>query len=83
AAGDSVRTAKTCAFGPDDRDVITAILQERGAPGDAIFFANVLTDGTPDYRTSHCARPPTRGEKWVLSQWIRAKPFPFGQPPQP
>lgn len=159
AAGSSVRTAKTCAFGPDERDVITAILQERGArllgvpvpcheppnaihyspgeqygmhvdfiepsipqfqnelqqlgqrvgtivtylnedfegaethfpdadvtfrgaPGDAIFFANVLTDGTPDYRTSHCARPPTRGEKWVLSQWIRAKPFPFGQPPQ-
>lgn len=157
--GNSVRTATTCAFGPDDRDVVLAILQERGArllgvpvschevpnaihyspgeqygrhvdfiepsipefqaelqqlgqrvgtivtylnddfdgaethfpdahvtfrgaPGDAIFFANVLTDGTPDYRTSHCARPPTRGEKWVLSQWIRAKPNPFGQPPQ-
>jgi prolyl 4-hydroxylase len=156
ASGASVRTATTCAFGPDDRDLVTAILQERGArllgvpvacheppnvihyspgqeygmhvdfiepsipefqhelrvlgqrvgtivtylnddfdgaetyfpdagvtfrgsPGDAIFFANVLTDGTPDYRTGHCARPPTRGEKWVLSQWIRAKPYPFGQ----
>lgn len=49
----------------------------RGAPGDAVYFANVKTDGTPDYLTSHSALPPTRGRKWVLSQWIRAKPFPF------
>ena len=49
----------------------------RGAPGDAIVFANVLADGTPDYNTRHCGLPPTRGRKWVLSQWIRAKPFPY------
>ena len=49
----------------------------RGARGDAVYFANVLTDGSPDYLTSHAALPPTRGRKWVLSQWIRAKPFPF------
>ena len=49
----------------------------RGAPGDAVYFANVLTDGSPDYLTSHCALPPTRGRKWVLSQWIRSQPFPF------
>jgi prolyl 4-hydroxylase len=52
-------------------------IQFRGAPGDAVFFANVLTDGSPDYLTSHCALPPTRGRKWVLSQWLRSKPFPF------
>lgn len=49
----------------------------RGAPGDAVFFANVLLDGSPDYLTSHCALPPTRGRKWVLSQWIRSKPYPY------
>lgn len=52
-------------------------LKFRGAPGDAIFFANVLTDGSPDYLTSHCALPPASGRKWVLSQWIRSKPYPF------
>jgi prolyl 4-hydroxylase len=52
-------------------------LRYRGKPGDAIFWANVLPDGSPDYRTMHEAAAPTRGEKWVFSQWIRAKPFPF------
>lgn len=154
AGGVAVRTARTCAFGPQERDLVLAILQERaarllgvpvacheppnaisyepgqeyrqhadfiepsvpqfqaeleqlgqrvatvvtylnedfdgaetvfpdldvkfrGAPGDAVYFANVLTDGSPDYLTSHAALPPTRGRKWVLSQWIRAKPFPY------
>ncbi len=154
AGGQAVRTASTCAFGPQERDLVLAILQERaarllgvpvacheppnaisyepgqeyrphadfiepsvpqfqaeleqlgqrvatvvtylnedfdgaetvfpdldvtfrGAPGDAVYFANVLADGSPDYLTSHAALPPTRGRKWVLSQWIRAKPFPY------
>ncbi len=154
ATGEAIRTAKTCAFGPQERDLVLAILQERaarllgapvacheppnaisyepgqeyrqhadfieprvpqfqaqlqqlgqrvatvvtylnedfdgaetvfpdlditfrGAPGDAIYFANVLPDGSPDYLTSHAALPPTRGRKWVLSQWIRAKPYPY------
>ena len=49
----------------------------RGGTGDAILFVNVLPDGTPDFRTTHCGLPPTSGRKWVLSQWIREKPFPF------
>lgn len=49
----------------------------RGGVGDAILFVNVLPDGSPDFNTRHCGLPPTRGRKWVLSQWIRAKPFPF------
>lgn len=154
AGGAAVRTATTCAFGPEERDLVLAVLQERaarllgvpvacheppnaisyepgqeyrrhadfiepsvaqfqaeiarlgqrvatvvtylnedfegaetvfpdldisfrGRPGDAIFFANVLPDGSPDYLTSHAALPPTRGRKWVLSQWIRAKPYPY------
>lgn len=158
ADGEAVRTARTCAFGPQERDLVLAVLQERaarllgvpvacheppnaisyepgqeyrqhadfiepsipqfqaelqrlgqrvatvvtylnedfdgaetvfpdldirfrGRRGDAIYFANVLSDGSPDYLTSHCALPPTRGRKWVLSQWIRTKPFPYpGEP---
>lgn len=49
----------------------------RGGTGDAIAFSNVLRDGSPDYNTRHCGLPPTRGRKWVLSQWIRSKPFPY------
>lgn len=43
----------------------------RGRKGDAIFFANVGQDGQPDPLTLHAGRPPTTGEKWIFSQWIR------------
>jgi hypothetical protein len=46
----------------------------RGAIGDGLFFANVTRDGRPDPLTLHAGRPPTRGEKWILSQWIRDRP---------
>lgn len=49
----------------------------RGETGDAIVFANVLPDGRPDFNTRHAGLPPTRGRKWVFSQWIRSKPFPY------
>lgn len=43
----------------------------RGRAGDAIFWANCDIEGRPDPMTLHAGLPPTRGEKWVLSQWIR------------
>lgn len=43
----------------------------RGAKGDALFFSNVSKNGEPDRRSMHIGRPPTSGEKWILSQWIR------------
>jgi len=43
----------------------------RGRTGDALFFANIDTANRPDPLTQHAGRPPTRGEKWILSQWIR------------
>lgn len=43
----------------------------RGAAGDALFFANITRDGKPDPLTTHAGRPPTSGEKWIMSQWIR------------
>jgi hypothetical protein len=42
-----------------------------GKTGDAIMFANVDLEGRPDPMTLHAGRPPTSGEKWILSQWIR------------
>ena len=54
-----------------------ASLKLRGGTGDAILFLNVLADGEPDHGTAHFAPAPTRGRKWVLSQWIRSQPFPF------
>ncbi len=48
--------------------------QYRGARGDALLFSNVDPSGAPDYDTVHAGLPPTSGEKWVLSQWIRMRP---------
>jgi hypothetical protein len=43
----------------------------RGNVGDAIFWANVGADGEPDRSSVHMGRPPSTGEKWILSQWLR------------
>lgn len=48
-------------------------LRHRGRKGDALLWANTLPDGTIDRRTRHAGLPPTRGEKWVLSQWLRGR----------
>lgn len=45
----------------------------RGGAGDAVFFHNVDAAGGPDTDTQHEGAPPTRGEKWLLSQFIRDK----------
>ncbi len=43
----------------------------RGGVGDALFFYNVDESGAPDRLTEHEGAPPTRGEKWLFSQFIR------------
>ena len=45
----------------------------KGNKGDAVCFWNVLPDGSPDRQTMHAGLPPTSGEKWLLSQWVRGK----------
>jgi len=52
-------------------------LKFRGGVGDAVIFSNVRPDGSPDPNTVHAGLPPTRGRKWVLSQWLRNKPQPY------
>jgi len=46
-------------------------ISHRGSTGDALFFANITQEGAPDPLTLHAGRPPTKGEKWIFSQWIR------------
>ena len=48
-------------------------LRHRGRKGDALLWANTLPDGSIDRRTRHAGLPPTQGEKWVLSQWLRGR----------
>ena len=49
----------------------------RGRTGDAVVFSNVLPDGSPDFNTVHAGLPPSSGRKWVLSQWMRNKPYQY------
>jgi len=49
-------------------------VRHRGRRGDAVFFVNAFPDASPDVRTLHAGRPPTRGEKWVMSQFIKNCP---------
>lgn len=46
-------------------------ISHRGTAGQGFFFANVRANGEADTATLHAGRPPSRGEKWVLSQFIR------------
>lgn len=76
------RTATIVTYLNEDFDGAETIFPDagvkfRGAPGDAVVFANVRPDGAPDFNTRHAGLPPTRGRKWVLSQWIRSQPYPF------
>jgi hypothetical protein len=49
-------------------------VRHKGRRGDGLFFVNALSSGAPDLRTLHAGRPPTRGEKWIVSQFIRNRP---------
>jgi hypothetical protein len=46
-------------------------LSHTGRRGEGLFFVNTLEDGHANLRMLHNGRPPTRGEKWVFSQFIR------------
>ncbi|MFZ2031960.1 MAG: 2OG-Fe(II) oxygenase [Vitreimonas sp.] len=41
--------------------------------GDGLLFVNVDASGDPDPMSLHAGLPTTRGEKWVLSLWLRGK----------
>jgi prolyl 4-hydroxylase len=49
-------------------------LSHAGQRGEGLFFVNTLEDGHANLLTLHNGRPPTRGEKWVFSQFVRNRP---------
>jgi hypothetical protein len=50
-------------------------VSHKGARGEGLFFSNARPSGEPDLRSLHAGRPPGRGEKWIVSQFIRNRPF--------
>jgi len=49
-------------------------LSHTGKRGEGMYFVNTLADGQADVRTLHNGRPPSAGEKWVFSQFVRNRP---------
>jgi prolyl 4-hydroxylase len=49
-------------------------VRHKGRRGHGLFFVNAYSDMQPDLRMLHAGRAPTRGEKWIVSQFIRSRP---------
>ena len=49
--------------------------EHKGRRGGGIYFVNALPDLSPDTRMLHAGRPTTRGEKWIVTQFIRDRPM--------
>jgi prolyl 4-hydroxylase len=49
-------------------------IRHKGRHREGLYFINSLPDGSADVRTLHAGRPPTAGEKWIVSQFIRDRP---------
>ena len=62
-------------FDGGETDFPRAGVRHKGGQGDVITFANVDPSGAADPMTLHAGLPPSRGEKWLLSQWIRNRPI--------
>ena len=46
-------------------------IRHKGKRGDGLLFVNALPSGPPDLRMVHAGLPPTSGEKWIVSQFVR------------
>jgi prolyl 4-hydroxylase len=49
-------------------------VSHKGELCEGLFFVNSLRDGGADLRTLHAGRPPSNGEKWIVSQFVRNRP---------
>ena len=52
-------------------------LRYAGKTGDALVFHNTDEDEKPYPDTLHAGAPVSAGEKWLLTLWVRARPFWF------
>lgn len=49
----------------------------KGKVGDALIFWNLSETGQREPNALHAGLPVTKGEKWLLSKWVREKPVPL------
>lgn len=45
----------------------------KGRRGEGLYFVNSLENDEADLRTLHAGRPPTSGQKWIVSQFVRSR----------
>jgi len=57
-----------------DLEFVKVGFSYKGRAGDGMFFAS-MREGKPDAKSLHGAKVVTRGEKFILSQWIHDRPF--------
>jgi prolyl 4-hydroxylase len=50
-------------------------LEVRPLPGRAVYFTYLDEDGVLDYRSLHGGAPVDAGEKWIVTQWCRQRPY--------
>jgi prolyl 4-hydroxylase len=50
----------------------------KGKAGDALLFWSLSEQGAPELGSCHAGLNVESGEKWLLSKWLREKPFPWG-----
>ena len=58
-------------FSAGETNFVDIGIKAKGKKGDAIIFRNVDEKGVPDPRTRHAGLPPTHGNKWLFSQFVR------------
>ncbi len=49
----------------------------KGNAGDALIFWNLSETGAREMDSLHAGSPVTKGEKWLLSKWVRQRPVPM------
>lgn len=50
-------------------------VRHKGTKGEGLFFVNASPDGRLDMRMKHAWLPTTQGDKWIVSQFVRSRPF--------
>lgn len=50
-------------------------LEVRPQPGRALYFTYLDANGVVDHRSLHAGAPVDAGEKWILTQWYRQRPY--------
>jgi prolyl 4-hydroxylase len=61
-------------YGGGETEFPRLAVSHKGERGEGLFFVNSLRDGSADLRTLHAGRPPSRGDKWIVSQFVRDRP---------